>query len=76
MRGKTLGIVGLGKVGAEVARRAGDGGLGMRLIAADPYASPETARKLNVELMPLEELLPQADFVTDPYRADRRARAG
>ncbi len=64
LRGKTLGIVGLGKVGAEVARRAGDGGLGMRLIAADPYASPETARKLNVELMTLDELLPQADFVT------------
>jgi D-3-phosphoglycerate dehydrogenase len=36
----------------------------MRLIAADPYASPETARKLNVELMALEELLPQADFLT------------
>jgi D-3-phosphoglycerate dehydrogenase len=64
VRGKTLGIVGLGKVGSEVARRAGDGGLGMRLIAADPYASPETARKLNVELMTLEELLPHADFLT------------
>jgi D-3-phosphoglycerate dehydrogenase len=64
VRGKTLGIVGLGKVGAEVARRAGDGGLGMRLIAADPYAAPETARKLNVELMTLEELLPQADILT------------
>jgi D-3-phosphoglycerate dehydrogenase len=36
----------------------------MRQIAADPYASPETARKLNVELMTLEELLPQADFLT------------
>ncbi|MGZ3584162.1 MAG: NAD(P)-dependent oxidoreductase, partial [Ktedonobacterales bacterium] len=58
LRGKTLGIVGLGKVGIEVARRAGDGGLGMRLLAADPYASPETARKLNVELMTLDELLP------------------
>jgi D-3-phosphoglycerate dehydrogenase len=64
VRGKTLGIVGLGKVGAEVARRAGEGGLGMRLLAADPYASPEHARKLNAELVPLEELLPQADFVT------------
>ncbi len=64
VRGKTLGIVGLGKVGAEVARRAGEGGLGMRLIAADPYASPETARKLNVDLISLEELLPQADFIT------------
>ncbi|MGZ3675406.1 MAG: phosphoglycerate dehydrogenase, partial [Ktedonobacterales bacterium] len=64
LRGKTLGIVGLGKVGIEVARRAGDGGLGMHLIAADPYASPETARKLNVELMTLDELLPQVDFLT------------
>ncbi len=64
VRGKTLGIIGLGKVGAEVARRAGEGGLGMRLIAADPYASPEHARKLNAELMPLEALLPQADFIT------------
>ena len=64
LRGKTLGIVGLGKVGSEVARRAGDGGLGMRLIAADPYASPETARKLNVELVSMETLLPQSDFIT------------
>ncbi len=64
LRGKTLGIVGLGKVGAEVARRAGEGGLGMRLLAADPYASPDTAAKLGAELIPLEELLPQADFVT------------
>ena len=64
LRGKTLGIVGLGKVGAEVARRAGEGGLGMRLLAADPYAAPETAAKLGAELVPLEELLSQADFVT------------
>jgi D-3-phosphoglycerate dehydrogenase len=64
VRGKTLGIVGLGKVGAEVARRAGESGLGMRLLAADPYASPETARKLNADLVSLEEVLAQADFVT------------
>lgn len=64
LRGKTLGIVGLGKVGIEVARRAGEGGLGMHLVAADPYASPETARKLNVELVTLEELLPRVDFLT------------
>ncbi|HLZ21153.1 MAG TPA: phosphoglycerate dehydrogenase [Ktedonobacterales bacterium] len=64
IRGKTLGIVGLGKVGIEVARRAGEGGLGMRLLAADPYASPDTARKLNAELVALDDLLPQADFVT------------
>ena len=64
LRGKTLGIIGLGKVGVEVARRAGDGGLGMRLLASDPYASPETARMHNVELTSLEHLLAQADFVT------------
>ena len=64
IRGKTLGIIGLGKVGAEVARRAGEGGLGMRLLATDPYASPETARTLNVEMVTLEELLAQSDFVT------------
>jgi D-3-phosphoglycerate dehydrogenase / 2-oxoglutarate reductase len=64
VRGKTLGIVGLGKVGAEVARRAGEGGLGMRVLAADPYASPEHARQLNAELVTLEELLPRADFIT------------
>src|SRR5579859_705246 len=64
LRGKTLGIIGLGKVGAEVARRAGEGGLGMRLIATDPYASPDHARMLNAELLTLDELLPQADFLT------------
>ena len=64
IRGKTLGIVGLGKVGVEVARRCGEGGLGMRVIATDPYAAPETARKLNVEMLSLDELLPQVDFLT------------
>jgi D-3-phosphoglycerate dehydrogenase len=64
IRGKTLGIVGLGKVGIEVARRAGEGGLGMRLVASDPYAAPEAARTLGVDLVPLDELLPQADFLT------------
>ncbi len=64
VRGKTLGIIGLGKVGAEVARRAGEGGLGMRLLAADPYASPDHARKLSAELVSLDDLLSQADFIT------------
>jgi D-3-phosphoglycerate dehydrogenase len=64
VRGKTLGIIGIGKVGAEVARRTGEGGLGMRLLAADPYATPEHTRKLNAELVTLEELLAEADFIT------------
>ncbi len=64
VRGKTLGIVGLGKVGTEVARRAGENGLGMRLLAHDPYASPDNARLLNVELVSLDEVREQSDFVT------------
>lgn len=64
IRGKTLGIVGLGKVGLEVAHRAGEGGLGMRLLAADPYASPDIATKHGVALVSLDELLPQVDFLT------------
>lgn len=61
-RHKTLGIVGLGKVGAEVARRAK--GLEMRVIATDPFASPDLARSLGVELLSMEELLPQSDFIS------------
>jgi D-3-phosphoglycerate dehydrogenase len=63
LHGKTLGIVGLGRVGAMVAQRAL--AFGMRLIAYDPYVSTDRARQMNVELLPdLESLLSQADLVT------------
>jgi D-3-phosphoglycerate dehydrogenase len=63
LSGKTLGIVGLGRVGAMVAHRAA--AFGMRLVAFDPYVSRERAKALGVELMPnLEALLVQSDFVT------------
>lgn len=62
LHGKTLGVVGLGRVGALVAHRAA--AFGLRLIAYDPYVSPERARQLGVELMGLEDLITQADFVT------------
>jgi D-3-phosphoglycerate dehydrogenase len=62
LRGKTLGVVGLGRIGTEVARRAQ--GLEMRVIAFDPYLSVEHAEKLGVEAMGLDELLQRADFVT------------
>jgi len=60
--GKVLGIVGLGKVGSEVARRAG--ALGMKLLVYDPYVSSQQAESLGAELRDLGSLLPEADFVT------------
>jgi D-3-phosphoglycerate dehydrogenase len=62
LHGKTLGIVGLGRVGALVAQRAL--AFGMRLVAYDPYVSVDRARHMGVELMSLEELMAESDFVT------------
>ncbi|MGH2662533.1 MAG: phosphoglycerate dehydrogenase [Actinomycetota bacterium] len=63
LHGKTLGIIGLGRVGTMVAQRALS--FGMRLIAFDPYVSRDRARTLGIELMPdLGALLVQADFIT------------
>ncbi|GAC1361380.1 MAG: phosphoglycerate dehydrogenase [Ktedonobacteraceae bacterium] len=62
VRNKVLGVIGLGKVGMNVARRAQ--GLEMQVIAFDPFVSPEQARKANVRMMSMDEVLQQADFVT------------
>ena len=62
VRNKVLGIVGLGSVGSEVARRAR--GLEMRLVAYDPFVSVEHVGNLQVELLPLDSLLKEADFIT------------
>ena len=62
LHGKTLGIIGLGRVGTQVARRAQ--GFGMEVIAYDPYVSEEAARANKVLLVSLDELLAQSDFVT------------
>jgi D-3-phosphoglycerate dehydrogenase len=62
LHGKTLGIVGLGRVGTLVAQRAL--AFGMRLVAYDPYVSAERARHLGVELLSLDDLVAQADFLT------------
>jgi D-3-phosphoglycerate dehydrogenase len=63
LAGKTLGLVGLGRVGSIVAAHAA--GFGMRVIAFDPYVSGERAREMGVEMMPtLEALLVQSDFVS------------
>ncbi len=61
VRGKTLGIVGLGQIGSEVARRAR--GLEMHVLAHDPFVSVERAQSLIVEMVPLEELLARSDYV-------------
>ena len=62
LRNKVLGIIGLGNVGTEVARRAR--GLEMKLIAYDPFVSEDYARNLQVELTNLKRLLKDADFIT------------
>ncbi len=62
LHGKTLGVVGLGKIGALVAQRAN--AFGMRLIAYDPFISDERARHMGVELVDLDTLLAQSDFIT------------
>ncbi|XP_012449982.1 D-3-phosphoglycerate dehydrogenase 3, chloroplastic [Gossypium raimondii] len=60
--GKTLAVMGFGKVGSEVARRAK--GLGMQVIAHDPYAPADRARAIGVELVSFEEALTTADFIS------------
>ena len=60
--GKTLGILGLGRVGALVAARAA--AFGLQLITYDPYVSDERARQLGVEKVSLDELAARADIVT------------
>ena len=60
--GKTVGILGLGRVGTAVAKRAQS--FGMKVIACDPYLAPERGQALDVESVDFEELLRRADFIT------------
>ncbi len=60
--GKTLGVIGLGKIGREVALMAR--GLGMNIIGYDPILSPELADELNIQLLTLDEIYKSADFIS------------
>ena len=62
VRGKTLGLIGLGRIGSEVARRAA--AFDMRRVAFDPYLSEAAARELSVTLVSLEQLLAESDFIS------------
>jgi D-3-phosphoglycerate dehydrogenase len=59
---KTLGVIGLGRIGKLVAQRAL--AFGMRLVAYDPFVSEERARQMNVEMMSLDDVIAQSDFIT------------
>ena len=62
VRGKTLGVVGLGRIGREVVHRAH--AFGMRCVAHDPFIAGQVAADLDVELMELDDLCRAADFIT------------
>jgi len=62
LRGKTLGLVGLGRVGTEVARRAR--ALEMKVLAYDPFVAPAVAAEVEVELVSLDDLLHRADVIS------------
>lgn len=60
--GKVLGIIGLGRIGSTIAKMARS--FGMKILAFDPFISAEVAGKMEIELVELEQLIRQADFIT------------
>lgn len=72
LQGKTLGVVGFGRIGQKVADRAR--GFEMQIAAYDPFLDPAAARKMQVELLSLDELLARADVVTlhTPFTPETR----
>ncbi len=73
---KVLGVIGLGRVGSLVVRKAQ--GLGMQIVAYDPYIASEAAQKLGVELLELPAVLQRADYLTvhTPKTSETRALLG
>src|SRR5215510_2439717 len=62
LAGKTLGVIGLGRIGSEVARKCQ--AMGMNVVAFDPYINPEAHLSSGLELVDLESIFEQADFIT------------
>ena len=62
LQGKTLGLLGAGRIGSEVARRAR--AFGMRVLAYDPFLTEERARSIGLELAPLDEIVREADIIS------------
>lgn len=62
LRGKTLGIIGLGRIGIEVARRAK--AFAMEVVAYDPFVAPPVARELDIALLSLDELYAKSDYLS------------
>jgi D-3-phosphoglycerate dehydrogenase len=62
IQGKTLGIIGLGRIGGEVTRRARC--MGMEVLAQDPFTSPERAKDIGAKLTTRDEIYEKADFIT------------
>ncbi len=62
LKGKTLGVIGMGRIGTEVIKRAN--GLEMKVLAFDPFTSPERAHQIGAELTDLDKIYQEADFIT------------
>ncbi|MBA3256017.1 MAG: phosphoglycerate dehydrogenase [Pyrinomonadaceae bacterium] len=73
---KTLGIIGLGRIGRAVSSRAR--AFGMNIVAYDPFIAPEQARDLDIEVAPLDDVFGRADFLTvhTPLTAETRSIVG
>lgn len=73
---KTLGIIGLGRIGSRVATRAQ--AFGMKVLAYDPYIAPSAAQRVQAELVPFERLLAESDFITvhTPLTEETRGMIG